>query len=721
VIARPQGYLGNLPVRATRFIGHDDEVRRLALRLADNPMVTVIGPGGVGKTSVAIEVARRCAADFPDGIWFLNLALLDEGSDVVPFVCEALRGVVPVVHDATSLASAIGDRRLLLLFDSCEHVLRSVGELIARIAELTKRVRIIATSREPLAIDGEVAHRLEAFSVEDAVALFVDRARIAGIELAEHELPTAAAVVARLDLIPLAIELAAPQLSAMSPQELLKHVDDRLQLLTLENRGAPSRQQTLEAMHDWSHRLLSANAQRLFRRLAIFVGGFTLEAAMRVCTDETFNEARLAEALAELLGKSLVVSDDVQERARYRMLETTRAYAQGRLLDSGEYDEAAQAHVRYFVSLARRFEAILEATPVLRWQAMVMLEAPNFRAALSLALDAGDIEGPAEICEALHNWLWTHGSVHASDLRRRLATVLATTMKPSIEAPLRLAYAALMRRTDRNDALQSAKRAWQLYRTLKDVTHAADALRSTDTTQLDVSGGSSAEIRSELERYAGLMLERGSTLRAAELLNNLGVNYVEMLDEDRMADATDCFERAASLLEARGDRERAGRVIGNSAVTAHIAGDSELAVRLSRRAVIFFDEVPDSREAGHQWNNLGYHLTTTQRYPEAREAIQRAICIARDQNDREGLAAALESAAQYHISTGTTRLAARLLGSAETLMPGDLARQAREASAVQALLDAVRATLGEQAYEEEYQRGAGMPADDIMREAQDAI
>src|SRR5262249_7048885 len=157
-----------------------------------------------------------------------------------------------------------------------------------------------------------------------------------------------ATIAEYLDGIPLAIELAAPLLRTMSIEELLRHLDDRLDLLTLENSGAPSRQQTLEAMHDWSHRLLSDNAQKLFRRLAIFVGGCTLEAAMHVCADDEFNEARLSEALDELVLKSLVIKETFDGRSRYRMLEITRAYAQSCLFRSNEYDEAAHAHVRYF-------------------------------------------------------------------------------------------------------------------------------------------------------------------------------------------------------------------------------------------------------------------------------------------------------------------------------------------------------------------------------------
>jgi tetratricopeptide (TPR) repeat protein len=349
---------------------------------------------------------------------------------------------------------------------------------------------------------------------------------------------------------------------------------------------------------------------------------------------------------------------------------------------------------------------------------MVMTEAQNMRAALSLALDAGDVESPAAICEALHFWLWQHGPVHAADLTQRIATILATTMEPASEAPLRLALAALLRRSDRHRALESAKRAYELYRALGDAAHSADALRCTSSLQHDVLGAPAAKLASDVERYAALMLDKGSTLRAAELLNNLGVSYAEMLDDARLHDASVCFERAAGLLEARGDRERAGRVIGNSAVTAYLSGDRELAVRCSRRAVELFDRVADSIEAGHQWSNLGFHLCVVGRHDEARSALRRGIEIALARSDREGLSEVLENTAYLCHEIGEDALAARLMGSAETLLPRDLARQARDAAVMEELLAGLRGRLGEAGYESERKRGARLPIADVVREAQ---
>lgn len=707
--------VGNLPSRPTRFIGHADEVMRLAGALEANPFVTITGPGGVGKTRVSIEVARRVSGFFPDGVWFLNLPLLDDDSDVAPFVCETLRGIAPLARDAATLGAALADKRLLLVLDSCEHVLKPTAALIATICEAAPQVRVLATSREPLNVASETPHRLQSLDVEDAVELFLDRARAAGIGTAEERRATIAAIVAQLDAIPLAIELAAPQLASMSPEELLKRLDDRLALLRMEIHGAEHRQQTLEGTLDWSHRLLCETSKALFRRLAVFVGGFTLEAAMYVGSDEDFNEARLSEALDDLVGKSLVVVEPTPHAPRYRMLEITRAYAQRLLLESNEYDEAASNHVRYYTALSRRLEAMIDAMPVDQWEQLVQPDAQNVRAALSFSLDAADVESAAAICEAMLFWLWNHGSVHASDLARRIAMVLSTTLEPALEAALRLAYACLLRNSARSAAMEAAKRSYELYRAESDLVHIADALRCLGSLQNDVLGSPSVAMSEEIERYAELMLERGSTLRAAELLNNLGVAYAQTIERPRLDEARVCFERSAGLLEARGDGVRAARVIGNSAATAYLLGDAELAVRWSRRAVAFFDRGEPTVGAGHQWGNHGFYLSVVGRYDEAKEALRRAAGIARNLGDRLGLTGVLNYLAHYAHETGDDRIAARLLGCASVLQPHDVALQHREAEVMTKLIEEMRANLGDKVYEAERKAGTTTSADELLR------
>lgn len=713
--------LGNIPSRATRFVGHHEEVTRLSSALERTSIVTITGAGGVGKTRIAIEIARRLAGFFPDGTWFLDLAMLDDPADFMPFACEVLRTVAPLARDAESLVSALGDKRLLIVMDNCEHVIPQTAELARLLAISAPKVRVIATSREPLRVKGGTTHRLGSLALEDAVELFTERARAGGIWLGDERRAIIAAIVQQLDSIPLAIELAAPQLRSMSPEELLRRLDDRLQVLGMSNRGAPSRQQTLEALLDWSHRLLDENGRKLFRRLAVFTGGCTLEAAMHVCGDEEqLNEAVVGEALADLVSKSLVSEESAPSGPRFRMLEITRIYAQGLLVASDEFDAAAYAHVRFFTTLALRFEGTLEATPVTHWRSLVSMDGQNFRAALSLAIDAGDVDSVGTICQALHYWMWEHGAVQASDLVRRIAAILATTLRPSVEAPMRLALAALVRRSDRARAHEAARRSLDLYRALGDDIHVGDALRCTVATELETVSDLDPSLEGEMLRFIETMLDLGSTLRAAELLNNLGVFYANLLDDSRLPEALLCFERAAALLEARGDADRCGRVIGNSAGIAFLLGDAELAARRSRRAVELFDRSEESWSGGRQWANHGYYLLACGRYDEARNALRRGIGVLRDLGDRVGLAGALEYMAQLYHRTGNDRLAARLIGFADVSFGPGVARQAREAAMLRDLLEAVRKNLGDEAFSAEAHRGAGSSVEDIVRAAESA-
>lgn len=711
---------GNLPSRPTRFVGHAGEVTRLTAVLEATPITSIVGPAGVGKTRIAIEVARRIGAFFPDGTWFLDLAMLDDPNDFIPFACEILRSVAPLARDESSLIDGLSDKRLLLLLDNCEHVLPPAAHFAALLAAAGTELRILITSREPLPVKGSAIHRLAPLALEDAVELFEERARGAGIWSDDARRATVAAIVQQLDAIPFAIELVAPALRDMAPEELLHRLDDRLSVLAIASQS-PGRQQTLQALLDWSNRLLDADSAKLFRRLAVFAGGCTLEAAMHVCADEReLNEAQVADALADLVAKSMVLEESTTAGARFRMLEITRIYAQTQLAESGEFDAAAYAHVRFFGTLAKRFESTLETVPVARWRTLVGLEGQNFRTALSVAIDVGDVESVAAICEGLHYWLWENGAVAMSDMARRIAAMLTMSLKPSVEAPLRLAMAALIRREDRRRAHELAERSFHLYRALGDDVHAGDALRSTVTMQYETRGAPDPSLESEMLRYIERMLDLGETLRAADLLNNLGVCYAELMDDSRLPDALRCFERAAGLFEARGDTDRCGRVVGNSAGIAFLLGDADMAARRSQRAVEMLERSDVSWLGGRQWANHGYYLLACGRNDEARDALLRGIAKLRDLGDRVGLAGALQYMAQLYHRSGDDHLAARLIGFADATFGTGATRQAREAAMLAELLDSVRARLGAETFDVETRRGAGSTIEEIVRVAESA-
>jgi predicted ATPase/DNA-binding CsgD family transcriptional regulator len=356
------GSMHGFPAALTSFVGRAGVVDEIASLLAECRLVTVTGPGGVGKTRLAGEVARQVAGSFADGVWLAELAAVRDPAQVPAAVAAAL-GIreLPSVAAADALAHALTRRQLLLVLDNCEHVIGAVAELCGRLLLGADDVRVLGTSREPLQIAGEARYRLAPLTLPDladpanpdgseAVALFADRARRADARFAltEETTPVVARLVARLDGMPLAIELAAARIEALGAAQLLDRIDDRFTLLAAGDRFAPARQQSLAATVEWSYRLLADREQQVFRAVSAFPGPFTLEGA------EAVAGAAAGPAVLHLVDCSLLVPPRIgpDGRSRYVMLETLRAYGAGLLAEAGERDGVAAALARYALRVA---------------------------------------------------------------------------------------------------------------------------------------------------------------------------------------------------------------------------------------------------------------------------------------------------------------------------------------------------------------------------------
>ena len=373
----------NLPLALTALIGRARELDTIGEVLRRTRLVTITGPGGVGKTRLALELARRQLARRSDGVWLVDLAAVPEIPDVAAEVARVLevrsaRGKTPT----DALRSYLANRDVLLVLDNCEPVVAACAELAAALLTACRDVRILATSRESLGVTGETVWRLDPLAEEDAYRLFVERAR----QRQPGFIPTAATeatiaeLCARLDRLPLAIELAAARIAVMSPAEVLAALETRLDELGGADRLSPPHHRTLAATLEWSYQLLEPTEQRTFRSLAVFVGGFDAEAAMTVAPGLSLD------VLARLVEKSLVaVVESAAGRTRYRLLETMREYAYELLVQEGELDDVRERHLRHFSTLAGPFEA--------RWlspRALVVVselgdDYENFRAALEWA------------------------------------------------------------------------------------------------------------------------------------------------------------------------------------------------------------------------------------------------------------------------------------------------------------------------------------------------
>jgi predicted ATPase/DNA-binding winged helix-turn-helix (wHTH) protein len=355
--------LHNLPVLLTRLIGRADTVGKLAAQLPRQRFMTIVGPGGIGKTSVALAVAEELLGAYENGVWLIDLAPLGDARLVPTALATALGLDKLSENPLPGLITSLRDKKMLLVLDNCEHVIDAAATLAVEILKGARGVHILATSREPLRAEGEWVMRLPALKVPSgaapltaaealdysAIQLFNERveATIDGFVLSDAEVPAVSEICRRLDGTPLALELAAAQVAVFGIKGLAALLDDRLAVLSRGWRTALPRHQTLRAAIDWSYDLLPAIEQTVFRRLGVFQGSFTVETAAGVAADERITAADVIESVASLAGKSLVAPDVSGDVTHYRLLETTRSYALDKLGDGGEAEQTARRHAEF--------------------------------------------------------------------------------------------------------------------------------------------------------------------------------------------------------------------------------------------------------------------------------------------------------------------------------------------------------------------------------------
>ncbi|OUC96764.1 AfsR family transcriptional regulator [Streptosporangium minutum] len=422
----------NLRAELTSFVGKDDDIAAVAVLAIGHRLVTLTGAGGSGKTRLATETARTMLADLPDGAWLVELASVGAGGDLAQAALAALglrdqpllggaRGGEPMDR----LIAAVRERSILLILDNCEHVIEAAAAFTDRLLGECRMLRILATSREPLGITGEVLWQVEPLALpakgadlsevgsSPAVRLLRDRADLVrkGIGSDAHTLSAMARICRALDGVPLAIELAAARLRTMSVDQLAHRLDDRFRLLTGGSRTALSRHKTLRAVVDWSWDLLTEAERGVLRRLSVFSGGASLEAAERVCGDEASAGEQVLDLLSALVEKSLLLVDG-EDTPRYRMLNTIREYAAHRLVEAGESELARRAHLAYFTELAETAEPHLRRAEQLEWLSVLRAEHDNIGTALRGAI-AEEWAQEAMRLVGVVGWYWFLGGHRA--------------------------------------------------------------------------------------------------------------------------------------------------------------------------------------------------------------------------------------------------------------------------------------------------------------------
>lgn len=707
----------NLPFQLTSFIGREREIVEVKRLLTGTRLLTLTGPGGGGKTRLALEVANTLlvTATFPDGVWWVELATLSDPALVPQLVATALN-----IHELPNrtLMETLGDflrsKHLLLLLDNCEHLAAACAQLAEMLLRTCAHVRILATSRESLGLTGEVSwpvppltlppHSISMASREselafeqlkefEAIHLFVDRANavIPTFNLTSHNVIAVAQVCCRLDGIPLAIELAAARVKILTVEQLVSRLDDRFNLLGAGSRTALPRHQTLRATIDWSYDLLVGHERLLFHRLSVFSGGFSLEAAETVCADENLESARILELLAHLVDKSLVMVEDQGAQVRYRFLETIRQYAGDKLLISGERERLLNRHFYFFLELAEEAEPNLTGADQVIWLNRLEQDHDNLRTALEWSLTdhdlAANVTQPELFCQAttaeaglrLAGALWRFWFVHGylNEGRMWLERVLAGSHLPAGPARSKALNGAGVLAHMQGDYKRAAAlhqeslAICQQQGTHQGVAYALHYLGVALQAQGDYAQAA-ADYADSLAIFRALPDQRGIaiTLRdLGEVAANQG-NFVQ---------AVAYYEEALSLRRKLADKHGIARVLNNLGAVVHLQGKSERAGTLYEESLILFRELGDTQGIANSLYNLGDLANHQANYRRALELFRESLMLFRQLGDKHGLILCLEGLAKTGGALGDTERAVHLCGAVEVLrsrngIPRPLAR-----------------------------------------------
>ncbi len=692
--ASPPGSSG-LPRPQTSFVGRGREIAEIERVLAGPRLVTLTGPGGCGKTRISLEVARRAWPSFPGGVWFVDLAPITDPARVGRAVISAM-GLrdAPGKDPADQLIAHIGDARVLLLLDNCEHLLSSSASLLDSLLKSCRELKVLTTSREALANPGEREFIVAPLAVPDpkgsrtaqavagseAVQLFVDRAVRAesGFTLTDENAEAVANICLRLDGVPLAIELAAARVKVLAPAQILERLGDRFRLLTGE-RTAASRHRTLRAAVQWSYDHLADTERSTLRALSVFMGGWTLEAAEAVCGDSGAGFETL-DGLTRLVNKSLV---GVERRAsgefRYRMLETIREFSLEELEKSGEGPTIRDRHLEHFVSLVKAAEPELVRQNQGAWLGRLEAELENLLAAFdwSERVDGG-LDAGLEIVSGLPRFWTRHG--HA----RLAMTVLDRALKRAESSgPTRARAKALC------------------------VAGIVAGFAGDDRSQAFVE--ESLAISRALEDGRGI----------AHALNAMGVNAI---GEDELDVARGCLEEALALARQAGDEHLSARALQNLAVVSSRQGDDRKASLLAGESIRFHRSFGDKGSEGIGLMAMAHYAIRSGEASKAREPLLQAVRIFQEHGDKRNVAAVLRVIGPLALDAGFPRVAARLAAAGismrESLGMWLASGDKREQDAV---TDRMRAAIGEAALAEEWARGRAMSYEEATQSVIDFL
>ena len=660
----------NLPLELTSFVGRVRESAVVTRLIRENRLVTLTGPGGSGKTRLSRRVAAGQVEELAGGVWLAELAPVTDPSLVVQVVVDALRiAENPGQPLLDTLRERIAGTELLILVDNCEHVIDACSELAQQLLNGCPGLRLLATSREPLYVAGEVIWSVPVLESSDALRLFTDRARLANPELRFDRAAetTAGQICERLDRLPLAIELAAVRARSLSLDEIAVRLDDRFRLLRGGPRAARKMHEALEACIAWSYELLGERERMLFRRLAVFRGSFDLTSIEAVCDLPPLAASEMLGLVTQLVDRSLVVPTDDAPGARFRVLESLREYASQQLEALGEAGELGPRHARHYLDRAREARSHLTGPEQLRWLAMLDADQGNLRA----ALDWSTSHDPAiqlELAGVLGKFWWQKTLL--TEGRDRLASALAQDTGSSSARGLALLAAARIALpfAAHKEVRRLAGEALELYRALGDISGTARACNQLAWVDLWVTNLEAA--RAGFER--GLESARMAEDREAERFARWGLGHV-CWREDDLESALGHFEAGLRLARELGGSSIIADALDSMGHVLQSLRRSEPAEGYYRESLSIYLAVGDRSQIAHLHNNLADLALDRDDPAAARPELREALAILTQLGlvgasvGPGSLPSALESCARLAVLEGRFGIAIRAAGSADAL------------------------------------------------------
>jgi non-specific serine/threonine protein kinase len=700
----------NLPLQVNRFVGREREMTAVGELLVTTRLLTLTGAGGSGKTRLALQVATDLLEEYTHGVWWVELAALSDPL-LVP---QAVASVVGISERAgrtvtEALADALRPKHALLVLDNCEHLLTAAVELIEALLHTCPQVHVLVTSREALAIMGETTWLVLPLRVPDtyelppidglltyeAVHLFVERARsvLPSFTLTPENAAAVVQVCRRLDGMPLAIELAAARIRALSVEQIVARLADAYRLLTGGSRSALPRQQTLRAAMDWSYDLLSPQEQVCFRRLSVFAGSFSLEAAEAICAGEPEAPGEpydVLDILSSLIDKSLVLVERRSGEARYQLLETIRQYGQAKLQEFAEAVQVRRKHRDWYARLAEQAEAETLTAQQERVFDRLAAEHENLRAALGWSLEQQEAETAAQIGAAISRYWLLRG--HMSEGRSYLERALSGFSEQNTVRAKALNVAAILAslQDDQATARTLAEESLALSRQLAERKQTGYALYILG--RLARIEGNYTGAVTFLEESLRLFRELGQQDDIALVLSDMGLTVLSLGEDER---ATALCEESLALSRTLGDRRAIASWLANLGTIVLARGDIQRAKELCDESLAIRRAIGYKGGCAHTLAILGRIALVQGDYEQAIACFNESLALRQETGEKEGIATALEGLAALTGMLGYPVRAARLYGFAASLRsqlgaplpPIDRPAYAQSVAALHAQLD----------------------------------